>query len=185
MGWQGLTCCHNSDRYYLFSSAGSFEVLLTGRIAEITVSLTRAPELRPGERLVVRRHWHCSLPLPNTGPTSPNSIWARRTHGDFSQQGDVWTNDRAGRGGLWIPERSAVTRSHPWDCHLFPSAPWLATSRVSKPDWNSENTRKRQRSLELGWGAIWQGACFLCRPHTLWDWMGLGWWCNVFMELTH
>lgn len=44
--------CHNSDHCSPPSSAGSFEDLLTGKMAEITISLTKSPELRPGERPV-------------------------------------------------------------------------------------------------------------------------------------
>lgn len=77
--------CHNSDHCSLPSSAGSFEDLLTGKMAEITISLTKSPELRPGERPVVGRYWHFSLPILNTGPTFPKSIWTKRTRGGFSQ----------------------------------------------------------------------------------------------------
>lgn len=63
-------------------------VRLPGRMAEVTIGLTKVPKLGPGEMPRVGSHWHFSLLPSDTGPTFQKSIWTKRTPGDFSQQGD-------------------------------------------------------------------------------------------------
>lgn len=76
------------------------EAGLPGRMAEVTIGLTKASKPGPGEIPMVGSPWHFSFLPSDIGPTVQNSIWTKRTPGDFSQQGDSSTNDRAGRSGF-------------------------------------------------------------------------------------
>lgn len=96
---------------------------LPGRMAEVAIGFTKASKPGPGEMPMVGSPWHFSFLPSGTGPTFQNSIWTKRTSGDFSQQGDC--RQMTGQGGvasrlLMDQQLHGVT---PWDCRLFPYCP--------------------------------------------------------------
>lgn len=75
--------------------------------------------------------------LPTRAHFPEQHMDQKESQGFFSAGGRV-NKRQGGRSGLWIPDRSAVKVS-PLGLPSVPILPCLAVSRVSNPEWNSEN----------------------------------------------
>lgn len=56
----------------------SLKAGLTGKMAEVTFGLTKAPKPGAGEMPMVESHGHFSLLPSDMAPTFQNSIWTKR-----------------------------------------------------------------------------------------------------------